>query len=61
MFAREEDALMIPVIGTCSRVVEEGVIPPMVFRDGAATWFVSVASLVGESAISTLVPVQQAG
>jgi hypothetical protein len=61
MFAREEDALMIPVIGTCSWVVEVGVIPSMVLGDGAATWFVPIASSVGESTISTFVPVQQAG
>jgi hypothetical protein len=57
MLAREEDALMIPFIGTCLWVVEIGVIPSMVFGDGAATQFVSVASLVGQSAIPTLVPV----
>jgi hypothetical protein len=61
MLAREEDALMIPVIGTCSQVVEVGVISSMVFRDGAATWFILIASLVWEPTISTLVPVQQAG
>jgi hypothetical protein len=37
MLARKEDALMIPVIGTGSRVVEVRVIPSMVFGDGAAT------------------------
>jgi hypothetical protein len=58
MFAREEDALMIPVIGTCLWVVEVGVIPSMMFEDGAATWFIPIATLVGESAISTLVSVQ---
>jgi hypothetical protein len=47
MLAREEDALMIPVIGICSRVVEVGVIPSMVFGDGTMTWFVPVAMLVG--------------
>jgi hypothetical protein len=55
MLAREEDALMIPVIGTCLWVVEVGVIPSMVFGDGTTTWFVPVATLVGQSAISTLV------
>jgi hypothetical protein len=59
MLAREEDALMIPVIGTRSQVVEVGVISSMVFGDGTATWFVPIASLVGESAIPTLVAVQQ--
>jgi hypothetical protein len=58
MFAREEDALMIPVIGARSRVVEVGVIPSMMFGDCAATWFISIATLVGESTVSTLVPVQ---
>jgi hypothetical protein len=57
MFTGEEDALMIPVIGTCPRVIEIGVVPSMMFRDGAATWLIPIASLVGEPAISTLVPV----
>jgi hypothetical protein len=57
MLAREEDALMIPIIGTCSWVVEVGVIPSMVFGDGAAIWFIPVASLVGESTIPTFMPV----
>jgi hypothetical protein len=48
---------MIPVIGTCLRVVEVGVIPSMVVGDGTTTWFVTVASLVGESAIPTLVAI----
>jgi hypothetical protein len=61
MLAREEDALMIPIIGTCSRVVEVGIIPSMVFRDGTTTWFIPVATLVGERTISALVPIQQAG
>jgi hypothetical protein len=47
MLAREEDALMIPVIGTCSRVVEKGVIPSVVVGDGATPGFVSIATLVG--------------
>jgi hypothetical protein len=58
MLAREEDALMIPVIGTCLRVIEIGVVTPMMFGDGAATWFVSVASLVGESTILAFVSIQ---
>jgi hypothetical protein len=57
MFAREEDALMIPVIGTRSGVIEEGVIPSMVFGDGASAGFVPVAMLVGESIIPTFVSV----
>jgi hypothetical protein len=51
---------MIPIIGTCLRVVEVGVIPSMVVRDGTMTWFVPVTTLVGQSTISTLVPIQQA-
>jgi hypothetical protein len=57
MLAREQDALMIPVIGTCSWVVEVGVIPSVVFGDSATAGFVSIAALVGESAISTFVPI----
>jgi hypothetical protein len=57
MLAREEDALMIPIIGTCLWVVKVGVVPCMVFGDSAATRFISVASLVGESAIPTFVSV----
>jgi hypothetical protein len=59
MLTQEEDALMIPVIGTRLRVVEVGVISSMVFRDGAVTWFVPIALLVGESTIPTLVAIQQ--
>jgi hypothetical protein len=58
MFTREKDALMIPVIGTCLWVVEEGVISSMVVRDGTTTWSVLVATLMGQSAISTLVSIQ---
>jgi hypothetical protein len=57
MLAREEDALMIPVIGTCLRVVEVGVIAFVVFEDGAMAGFVSIATLVGQSAILTFVPI----
>jgi hypothetical protein len=57
MLAREEDALVIPVIGACLWVVEEGIIPSMMFGDGAATWFIPIASLVGESAVSAFMPV----
>jgi hypothetical protein len=57
MFAREEDALVIPVIGTCSWVVKVGVVPSVMFGDGAATGFVSVASLVRESTVPTLVSI----
>jgi hypothetical protein len=60
MLAREKDALMIPVIGTCLGVVKVGVIPSMVVGDDTTTWFVTVASLVGETAISAFVPIQQA-
>jgi hypothetical protein len=57
IFAREEDALMIPVIGACLRVIQIGVVSPMMFGDGTATRFVSVASLVGESTIPALVSI----
>jgi hypothetical protein len=57
MLAREEDALMIPVIGICLRVIEIGVVTSMMFGDGAATWFVLVASLVGESTIPAFMSV----
>jgi hypothetical protein len=57
MLAREEDALVIPVIGTGPWVVEVGVIPSMVVGDGTSTRFVSLATLVGQAAISTLVSI----
>jgi hypothetical protein len=58
MFAREDDALMIPVIGTCFGVVEEGIVPSMVVGDGTSSGFEAVATLVGEGTIPTLVPIQ---
>jgi hypothetical protein len=57
MLAREEDALMIPVIETCLGVVKVGVIPSMVVGNGTSTWFVTATSLVGEGTISAFVPV----
>jgi hypothetical protein len=57
MFAREDDALMIPVIGTCLGVIEEGIIPSMVVEDGTSSWFKAVAMLMREAAIPTLMPV----
>jgi hypothetical protein len=60
MLAREEDALMIPIIGTCLGVIKIGVIPSMVVGDGTTTWSILVTTLVGESTVPTLVPIQQA-
>jgi hypothetical protein len=57
MLARKEDALMIPVIGTCLQVVEVGVIPSMMVGDGATTWSVTVAMLMEETAVPALVPI----
>jgi hypothetical protein len=48
---------MIPVIGTCLWVVEVGVIPSMVVRDGATTWSVTVTMLMEETAVPALVPI----
>jgi hypothetical protein len=59
MLAREDDALMIPIIGTGCWVVKEGIIPSVVIRDGALSGFEMVAMLVGESTIPTLVSVQE--
>jgi hypothetical protein len=33
MLIREDDVLMIPVIGTGFGVIEEGIVPSMVVRD----------------------------
>jgi hypothetical protein len=60
MFTREQDVLMIPVIGTCLGVVEVGIIPSMVVRHGTTTWSETVATLMGETAIPTLVSIQEA-
>jgi hypothetical protein len=60
MLAREDDILMIPVIGTGFGGIEEGIIPSMVVWDNTSSWFESVAMLVGECAILALVSVQEA-
>jgi hypothetical protein len=57
MLAREDDVFMIPVIGTGFGVVEKGVVPSMVVRDDTPPWFESVATLMGECTIFTLVSV----
>jgi hypothetical protein len=57
MFAREDDILMIPIIGTGFRVIEEGIVPSMVVRDDALPWFESVATLMGERTIFALVSI----
>jgi hypothetical protein len=61
MLSREDDALMIPVIGTGLRVVEEGIIPSMVVQDDAPPGLELVAALVQESTIFALVSVQETG
>jgi hypothetical protein len=57
MLAREDDVLMIPIIGTGFGVVKEGIIPFVMVRDDTLSWFESVATLVGESAILAFVSV----
>jgi hypothetical protein len=59
MLTREDDVLMIPIIGTGFRVVEEGIIPSMVVRDDAPSWFETVATLMGESTIFAFMSVQE--
>jgi hypothetical protein len=59
MLAREDDVLMIPVIGTGFRVVEEGIVPSMVVQDDAPPWFESIATLMGECTIFALMFVQE--
>jgi hypothetical protein len=57
MLAREDDALMIPIIGTGIGTVEERIIPSVVVQDDALSWFESVATLMGESTILALVSI----
>jgi hypothetical protein len=57
MLAGEDDALMIPVIGTGIGTVKEQKIPSVVVQDDALSWFESVATLMGESTILALVSV----
>jgi hypothetical protein len=57
MLAREDDVLMIPIIGTCFGMFEERIIPSMVVRDDTSTGFEPVATLVGERTIFALVPI----
>jgi hypothetical protein len=57
MFAREDNVLVIPVIGTGLGVVEERVIPSMVVRDDTPSRFEPFATLMGESTIPALVSV----
>jgi hypothetical protein len=59
MLAREDNILMIPVIGTGFRVVKEGIVLSMMVQDDALSWFESIATLVRESAILAFVSVQE--
>jgi hypothetical protein len=59
MLARENDVLMIPVIGTGFGGVEEQVIPRVVVRDDALSRFEPVAMLMGKRTILALVSVQE--
>jgi hypothetical protein len=61
MLARENDALMIPVIGTGFEMIKEGVISSMVIRNDALPRLELVTALVRESTILALVSVQEAG
>jgi hypothetical protein len=60
MFARKDDALMIPIIGISFRVVEEGIVSSMMVGDDTLPRFELVATLMGKSAIFALVSVQEA-
>jgi hypothetical protein len=57
MLAREDDVLMIPVIGTGFRVIEEGIVPSKVVRDDTSPWFELVAMLMGEGTVFALVSI----
>jgi hypothetical protein len=59
MLAREDDVLMIPVIGTGFGVVEEQIVSSVMVRDNASSWFELIAVLMGECAILALVPIQE--
>jgi hypothetical protein len=57
MLAQEDDVIMIPIIGTCFRVVKEGIVPSVVIGDDTSPRFETVTALVGEGTIPTLVSV----
>jgi hypothetical protein len=59
MFAREDDVLMIPFIGTGFGGVEERIVSPVVVWDDAPPWFESIATLVGKCTILALVSIQE--
>jgi hypothetical protein len=60
MLAREDDILMIPVIGTGFGGVEEQVISSVVVWNDALSRFESVTTLVGKGAILALVSIHEA-
>jgi hypothetical protein len=60
MFAREDDVLMIPIIGTGFGVFKEGIIPSVVTQNDTLSWFELVTVLMGECTIFALVPIQEA-
>jgi hypothetical protein len=57
MLAREDDVLMILVIGTGFGAVKERVIPSVVVQDDASSWFELVAMLMGKCTILALVSI----
>jgi hypothetical protein len=59
MLAREDDILMIPIIGTGFGVIEEGIVSSMVVWDNAPSWFELFTMLMGEHTIFALVSVQE--
>jgi hypothetical protein len=59
MLAREDDVLMIPIIGIGFRVVEEGIVPSMVVWDDTLSWFKLVTTLMGQCTIFALVSIQE--
>jgi hypothetical protein len=59
MLTREDDALMIPIIGTGFGVVKERIVSSMVVRDNTLSWFELVAPLVRERTVLALVSIQE--
>jgi hypothetical protein len=57
MLAREDDVLMIPIIGTGFWVVEERIVSPVVIGDNTPSRFELIVVLMGECAILALVSI----
>jgi hypothetical protein len=57
MLAREDNAFMVPVVGTGFGVVEERVVPSVVVWDNTPSRFEGGTSLVREATVPALVPI----